>query len=150
MSKKENKFEIVQLEDYVTKKFLVREIRFGVKIKEKKILDLFEGNTLLKSIFEILCRQVIENAASSCEEVSFLKARKIQVTFFHVDLKKPITNSNLELKDLNSKRLFEMVRFNGNGQRLDMQHFWSKFEILFTIFNEPFVFKKQVAAVQFY
>jgi hypothetical protein len=139
MSKKEKKFEILQLEDYVTKKFLVREIKFGVKIKEKKILDLFEGNTILKNIFEILCRQVIENAVSSSKEVSFLRARKIQVTFFHVDLKKPIANSNLELKDLNSKRLFEMVRFNENGQRLDMQNFRSKFEILFTIFNEPFL-----------
>jgi len=134
MYKKEQKFDIVQVEDLVTKKFLVREIKFRVNIKQKKILDLFEGNKILKSIFEILCRQVNDHTAT---DLALMKPRKIQITFFHEDLKKPITNTNLDVKDLNSKLLFQMVRFNENGQRLDMQNFRSKFEILFTIFNEP-------------
>ena len=145
MSNKEQKFEIVQVEDIITKKFLVREIKFRVKIKQKKILDLFEGNTILKHIFDKICRRVNENTTLAA--AALMKPRKFQITFFHIDLKKPIINSNLNIEDLNSKLLFKMVRFNENGQRLDMQNFRSQFEILFTIFNEPLEVKSFIANI---
>ena len=78
MSKKEQKFEIVQVEDLTTKKFLVREIKFRVKIKQQKILDLFEGNTILKHIFDKICRRVNENTTLAA--AALMKPRKFQIT----------------------------------------------------------------------
>ena len=134
MSETEQIFEIFQLEETLNKKFLIREIKYGVNIKKKNVMDFFDGNQLLKNVFEEVCNKITENTSAN---LALMKPKKIQICFNHNDLHRPIKKEILELKYLTPQLLFDMVRFNSNGKHLDLQTFGAEFEILFTIYNEP-------------